>query len=170
MLKNAENIAVGSIIFVRHTGFISWLIRKFLRFDYSHVCYYLGLGKILESDAGGVQINPLTLYLDNDRYVGEVVTNPLPPEKVAAMGTAMLEHLRDKYDYSLLFGNALNKLSLKCNRQFWGRLFDQSNSWICSELIAEGFRRVGVALPKPPAVTTPKDIYNLLQEGLKYER
>jgi hypothetical protein len=170
MLLKAETLKPGSIIFVRHEGIFSRLIRWLLGgFPYSHVAFYLGIGLLLESDVGGVQVNPISQYIDNDKYVCEIVNPPLRPEQVDAMSRAMLEFLKDRYDYSLLFGNALNKLILKCNKNWATRLFDQSRHWICSELIAEGFRQIGVRLPKPVSCMNPKDIYNLLQEELHYE-
>jgi hypothetical protein len=151
MLQGAEKIQPGAIILVtRRSGLVSWLIRTLLNFQYSHVAYYLGVGKILEADFGGVQINDISRYLDNPEYVGVVLTNPLPGEKIDAMTKSMLEHLNARYDYSLLFGNALTHLTLKCNRYFFTRWFDQARHWICSELIAEGFQDAGVLLPKVP--------------------
>ena len=170
MLINASALKPGSIIFVRHNGLLSRLIRRFLGgFGYSHVAFYMGIGLVLESDIGGVQINPMSQYVDNDIFTCEVVNPPLTAEQVETMSKAMLEHLKDEYDYSLLFGNALNKLILKCNKNWFMRLFDQSRHWICSELIAEGFRRIGVKLPKPVSCMNPKDIYKLLQKELRYE-
>lgn len=172
MLINVEALKPGSILFVRHEGFISRLIRRFLGgFEYSHVAFYMGVGLVLESDVGGVQINPISQYVDNPVYTCEILNpHPMTAEQVAAMSKAMLQYLKDEYDYSLLFGNALNKLALKCNKNWIFRLFDQSRHWICSELIAEGFRCVGVVLPKPVAQMNPKDIYKLLKKELRYER
>lgn len=163
MLLHAEELKPGAIIFVRHTGFISWLIRLILRFDYSHVAYYMGMNQLLESDAGGVQLNPVSTYLDDARYMGEVVASPLSEELVDKMSANMLKYLQDKYDYSLLIGNAISKLT--CNKRGWfARLLDHQRSWICSELIAEGLSSVGIAIPKPVANMTPKDIYLLIKD------
>lgn len=169
MLKNAENLKVGSIVFVAHHRWLSWLIRVFLGFKFSHVAYYLGMGYVLESDAGGVQLNNISNYLDGDVFYGEVVDNPLPADSVSLMSRAMLQHLEDKYDYTLLAGSALAQLSLVSQRSWLQRLVNRSDSWICSELIAEGFRAAGVKLPKQPAAMTPKDIYKLLAEELRYD-
>jgi hypothetical protein len=128
----------------------------------------MGVGLVLESDIGGVQINPMSQYIDNPKFTCLVVNPNLTPEQISAMTKAMLTHLKDEYDYSLLFGNALTKLALKCNKNWVLRIFDQSRHWICSELIAEGLRQIGVKLPKPVSAMDPKDIYNLLQEELTY--
>lgn len=171
MLKNAENLKPGAIIFIRHPGFISWLIRKILVFEFSHVAYYLGMGQMLEADAGGVQINPVSVYLDDDRFIGEVVDNPLADSKIDAVSKHMLQYLQDNYDYSLLAGNAVGHL-LHCRKGLLARLMDQQKSWICSELVSEGLRHGGITLPKIPALMTPKDVYQLLKlkEALRYGR
>lgn len=170
MLLNAELLRPGSVIFVRHDGWISRLIRYCLGgFEYSHVAFYMGIGLILESDVGGVQINPISRYVDNSKFTSLVVNPPLNVEQTDKMTRAMLKYLHDRYDYSLLFGNAINKLVLKCNKNLVLRIFDQSQHWICSELIAEGLKQIDVKLPKPALAMTPKDIYDLLQKELTYD-
>lgn len=161
MLQHAEKLKPGAIIFTRHNGFISWLIRQVLGFQYSHVAYYLGMGQILESDMGGVQINPISSYLDDDRFMGEVVTNPLPESRIPVMSKHMLQYLQDRYDYTLLTGNAVSHV-LRCRKGWFARLLDQQRSWICSELVAVGLEAAGITLPKPAALITPKDIHRLL--------
>lgn len=171
MLLNGAYLRPGSILFIRSDTWISKLIRRFLGgFEYSHVAYYMGIGLILESDWGGVQINPISRYLDNPKFCGEVVNPALEPEQVDKLTKSMLEHLKDEYDYSLLFGNALAKLSLRCNKSWVFHLFDHADGWICSELIAFGLLQLGVRLPAPPREIDPKDLYDLLQKELEYER
>lgn len=169
MLHGAEKIQPGALIFVTaRDGLISALIRWQLGFRYSHVAYYMGVGKILEADFGGVQINDISRYLDNPDYAGEVIANPLSADRVQVMANAMLSHLEARYDYSLLLGHALTHITLRCNKNPLLRLFDQAKGWICSELIAEGLRQAGVVLPKEPAAMTPKDIHNLLTKELPH--
>lgn len=169
MLRGADKIKPGSIIFVtRQASLVSALIRLVLKFKYSHVAYYMGVGKILESDFGGVQINDISKYFDNPDYLGEVVDNPLPPEQIRIMANAMLAHLEAHYDYSLLLGSALTHITLRCNKSPILRWFDQARGWMCSELVAEGLRQAGLDLPKVPAAMTPKDIYNLLKKELPH--
>ena len=165
MFKNIENLTRGSLIFVRKDySPTSWFIRKLTAFKYSHVMLYLGVGKIIEADIGGVQINDFTNYLQNPAFFGEVVANPLNGEAVNVMIKATLKHLEEKYDYTLLFGGALTKIILQCNKHWFWRLIDHAKSWVCSELIAHGLIEGGFNKLKDDDIS-PRDLYFAIKRG-----
>ncbi len=161
MFKNICSLDRGSLIFVgKDYSLTSWIIRTLTGFKYSHVMIYLGVGKVLEADIGGVQITDFSSYLADTRFFGEVVENPLPARQTDFMLKKLMEHLEEHYDYSLLFGGALTKVILKCNKNFVLRWVDHARSWVCSELIARGFIEAG--FPIISDNISPKELYRLI--------
>ena len=164
MFKDLHLLKRGSIIFLRKDySLTSWVIRKLIGFKYSHVMIYLGVGKVLEADIGGVQITDFSRYLADVNFFGEVVVNPLSAKFVDLMIKELMRHLEEHYDYSLLFGGALTKITLKCNKNFILRWADHAKSWVCSELIAEGFKQAGLTIRNDNI--DPKELYGIITKG-----
>lgn len=167
MMHNASDLKMGSVLFVREHTLLSWLIRKVLRFEFSHVAVYVGMGKILESDIGGVQINPISRYVDNSSVYVEVLDPPLNESQRAQMITFMLARFHDDYDYSLLFGNLLSRIAHRTRVKVG--LFNKADAWICSELVAAGLKEVGMSFDLPISQVTPKDLYAKLSKEIKHD-
>ena len=157
MIINPEDLRVGSLVFVRSNTMLSKAIRYFLDFDYSHVAYYIGMGKLIEADIGGVQINPVARYVDNDFYMVEVINMPLTQEQLAHMTTFIMAKLHEEYDYTLFLGDIISRLMHRARVR--SGLFNRAAAWICSELIAAGLEEVGSPLSLPASQVTPKDLY-----------
>lgn len=171
MIKGLNTIRPGSLLFVAQTtSWISWLITIVIKFNYSHVAYYLGCGKILEANWSGVEITDLSKYIGRDDVIGEVLASPLEDAQIEVMSQEMLKYLEARYDYTLLFGSALTKIILRCNKTPLLRLFDNASHWMCSELVAHGLKHAGMKLPKKVEAMTPRDVYNFVRKELEHVR
>ena len=158
MLRNTNDIKLGSLIFTRKKlCLISWTIKKFLKFDYSHVAVYIGMGRIVESVWGGVKINPLSKYLSDDKYEGEVVPLPLSDIQKALFIAECLRLVGEKYDYLINMWSLISKILRlpRTNRAKWNVI----NAWRCSELTAYALEKVGKGLEFPACQITPKDLF-----------
>lgn len=156
--ENLENLKPGSLVFT--TGIYSPLsfgIRKFLDFKYSHVAIYVGCGEIIESDWGGIVISPLEKYFENRWYRSEIVDTNLSLEQFERLSLFAKGKLQEDYDYTVLAGYICSKI-FKRSRQMKA-LWNTTTGWTCSEFAASCYSHVGVAFGLPLAQITPKDLY-----------
>lgn len=161
MIANIENLKYGSLLFIRSNTFISWLIRQGLRFKYSHVAIYIGNGKIVESDWGGVVSTDISKYLSNEAVTGEVINIKPKLIDTATFISSVENEIGEPYDFTLFIGNVLSRI-FKRPRNEKG-LFDHSKFWICSELAAYGLEKGGLQLDLPVSQITPKDLYSAIK-------
>lgn len=168
MIQNMDKIGLGSLIFVgSNVSPLSLLIRLFMGGSkYSHVAVYIGMGKIIEADFGGVQCNSITRYTGSSIYYGEAVQTGLSDEKLATFVCECAAHLKENYDYGLNFWSVIAKI-FRLSREKaapWNTL----TAWRCSELVAHALEKVGVELKIPSCQVTPKDLFtHFTGEGKK---
>jgi uncharacterized protein YycO len=163
VITGLADIRIGAALFTGGYTPTSWAIRKYLGFKYSHVAMYIGKGNIIEADVGGVQINPMSNYVDNCLYYGEVIVPKLPEMELSHAVVMVMGRLGDKYDYKLATGNVLSRLFHQSRKKLG--IYDARNAWMCSELMAYGYSEAGVSLKGlHPNQVTPKDLYRIFKE------
>jgi uncharacterized protein YycO len=161
---NIDHIQVGATLFVGGYTPTSWAIRKWQGYKYSHVAMYIGNGKIVEADVGGVQVNSVCQYIDSMFYYGEVVVpRRLSESALAHAVVVVLGRVKDGYDYPLMLGNVISRLWHRSRKKLG--LYDIRNAWLCSELLAYGYQEAGLSLGSlTPNQVTPKNLYPILKE------
>ncbi|MFA5071328.1 MAG: YiiX/YebB-like N1pC/P60 family cysteine hydrolase [Candidatus Pacearchaeota archaeon] len=135
---------------------LSFGIRKFLDCDYSHNAIYIGNGEIIESDWGGVVINPLSKYLDNKWYRTKIFDTKLSYEQSTKLVNFAKGLLKEEYDYSVVLGYLFSKIWRR-SRQMRA-LWNTTTGWTCSEFAATCYAHAGVEFKLPLAQITPKDL------------
>ena len=170
---NGEIPVRGDVLLYRGKGLVSRMVKRVTGSPYSHAAWVLSEHAVLESEwtlfgeRGGVHVNELHKYdlrrCDFFRLQG------VSREELEIVLQEALQHLNDRYDWSLFF--ALFKEWVKENACFWRwfqnpnkrklRLRNQRHGWICSELIATPlYRKLEWTFSDrtPYEATTPGDI------------
>lgn len=165
MIINPEELRPGSILFVKNNSLLSRIFRKF-GVDGTYTCVHLICGGILEAGYSGIHITPISKYLNDSKYQVEII-NVVDPSDTTKFVDCVSKFVDDNYHYMLTSHN--------CGRRVLGRVFkalgllNDSDSWICGELIARSLRSVGVILEMPSNLLTPAKLYILLK-GAQYDR
>lgn len=148
---------LGDIIFVKTSSPISWLIRKVSGGKFSHICISMNDENtvILEADVFqrlSVKRNPYTSY--------QVVDVDMSDSQRLQLLYFILGKYGAKYDYYYVLGMGLKLLGLV--KDSVG--FDRRNRWMCSEIIDEAFKHVGIDLipNKTDGNVSPSELANAL--------
>ena len=142
---------VGDIIGTRNSGKFSTLIRRETRGDYSHVSLFLGEGLICEAEPPRARIVPATPFvMVNSRSSVRVLR---PPQGAISTPRVQMEatfYVRNLYSFA-------KALAFKVP---WASRVSASDANICSELVAEIYKRAGLVLcpAKDTAQVSPADI------------
>lgn len=154
----------GDIFFSRNYGPISWLIRKFTGFKYSHVFVKLSSNQVIESDTKGIKISNAKIYLNSISTVLEKISLPDSVDSVAFINY-LTSKVGKKYDYGLLLGHLLSKI-FKITR--WGEnILNAANRYTCSEYVSEALSQAGMIFKFKPSQITPKELYYALKGSNK---
>jgi hypothetical protein len=149
-----ENILPGDVLLsFDRQSWISKEIKEVTHSDYSHAFLYIGKGKILESNPGGVIIREIDSYLDYNRYFLSLFRVYFDEKRPYKLIKTCKKRLGERYGYSqiglLWFINTFGVTSLQLNL----------SGVICSELVADGIKKVGLyPFTKIPACVTPADL------------
>jgi len=143
---------IGDILNVQGKGWIGEVIRWFTKSKYSHTACYIGDGKIVESDFGGVMISSVKKY--DGKF--DVFRHRFATETQLADAVLWMKGQVGKgYDYLGLIGVGLAIIGRK------GRnCFDDKNRYWCSELVADGYINSGIVLCVDPDTykVSPQDL------------
>lgn len=139
-------LSMVTLRFTRRKGFTPWLIRTYTWSEVDHVEFLLPnqkmtLGAIPD---GGVQLRPYKPQADE--IIAYVHCSSEIARKVMDYAHSQIGK---PYDWSAIYGIATH------------RNYQESDKWICSELIAAAFERAGLPLlnGKDSNRFSPRDIY-----------
>jgi hypothetical protein len=150
---------LGSIIFVKTSSPISWIIRKVTKSPWSHCCISLNDNNdiIIEADVFkkvSVKKNPYKKY--------EVVDVEINDSQRQQLLFFLHSKINVKYDYIYILGILLRLLKLRKN-DMWS---DKKNRLMCSELTDDAFASIGIDLVPNRKFdnVTPGELYDALKE------
>jgi len=147
---------IGDYGVVRTGGFFGKLIRLGTVSRWNHAFIYVGDGNIVEANPTGVAISPVSKYPNIAWNQHESI---LLEQRLAVVNYAKLTVGRP-YNFLVIISIALRILGLKllANNKTLHRI-SQHDGYICSELVAEAYRRASVPLfDKPDDQVTPGDL------------
>jgi len=162
-----ENLRSGDLAFCSGSYFFSGLIQRFTRSVWSHVGIvyrddHLRRLFILESETGiGVRLVPISKYLRDYHgrrrpYRGQIVigrVNPEPSDAQAMQAVNFgMDMLTKPYDNFEILRIAM-RIVFRVGRR------TQDRKFICSELVDECFRAVGVRFARRDNYISPDDIW-----------
>ncbi len=151
---------LGDYGVVATKGTIGFLIQLGTLTKFNHAFIYIGDGKIIEAQPGGVVISEVSKY-------SNIVWNKNEPktdkQRVALVNKA-LTHLGHSYSFLAIAAIALQIFHIP--RPSWmTKRLAKSGDDICSQLVAQDYRACGFQVDgtKPDFYITPSDlIYRLL--------
>lgn len=156
----------GDLICVNHldpTSVLSDAIKWFENGHVSHCCCYIGNGNIVEAEAMGIKISPLSEYLDDKHQLILRRLNVPGRDKIADVAQT---HVGKGYDFKTIGLVAIYKLAGKVGlsrMQLWiGKKFHGwRKSYTCSEeYCLAAWQAVGIDLAhaKDFDLVTPQDL------------
>jgi len=135
----------GNLILVRHYNLMSSLIRKITKSEFNHIGIFVDEENIVEVKFGGVA---KTSFLDFEMAKAEnkldyaiYKIKDITEEQINIMTTFANTEIGAKYDFAQFISIGLMLLT-GCTRRI--EPFDNSNRWICSELISDGAYFAGI--------------------------
>lgn len=141
-------------------GIIGFLIQLGTLTKFNHAFIYIGDGKIIEANPGGVSISDVSKYTNIVWNKNEYKTD----EQRQALVQQAKTHLG--HSYSFLAIVAITLEIFKINRPAWMiKRLSSSGDDICSQLVAQDYRACGFVVDgkTPDFYITPSDlIYRLL--------
>ena len=151
-------------------GISSFLIRKWIGEEYSHVFirFNLGIGDqksdvVFHAAHGMVHFKSFKNFKDENVVVKEYLV-AVSDEELSAISDHCIDLAGDKYGYVELIKIALSDMSYSLfKRQI---TFKNSRGYICSELVGEVLSSLGMKFDKPLNLLSPKNIEDaLIQDG-----
>jgi hypothetical protein len=123
---------------------LSATIARITDSSWSHVMMYIGNGNIVESSVGGVHITSIKHYLD-DKYDLCLLRANLFSQQDKKIVKYSLSLVGKKYGYLQMLWYAFIRLIGKSESPKW-QLDIQPNAMVCSEAIAESYRKNGLTI------------------------
>ena len=159
LLSKAE---IGDIFFSRDRTVVSWIIRTFSGFNYSHVIVKSSENTVIDAAVGGVSVRDIGQLLH--KKVSKIEKMPFPEDVDKGKFMKFLaEKLGSYYDYGALLGFLISKL-FRISR--WREnMAHGASRYFCSELIAEALAFAGAKFELPPSQIMPKDLYYYLSRA-----
>ena len=141
---------------VKTNGIIARLIQLFTVSRWNHAFIYAGNSLIIEANPKGVEFSPLSKYPKIAWNRHEDIT---PSQRDFIVSYARIQFGKP-YNF-ILIGNILLRvvgLKMLARTRLMMKLA-QTNSYICSELVAESYHKAGVELsPKACDLVTPGEL------------
>lgn len=152
----------GSLILVRNKGFVGYLIRKVTNSYWNHVGIVEDDKTIIESTfKNGVVRTDLNDFINDSKakklefalYRIKDISN----EQIDTIVKFVSDRIGHKYDF-FQFISLFFMFLLRVTRRI--EPIDNTNKWLCSELIAEGAYQAGIKFQEniDPDNITPEDI------------
>jgi len=145
---------IGDYGCVKTHGFFGWLIRLGTFSRWNHSVIYVGNGEVVSADPTGVKINKVSDYTN----VAWNQHEELDDNQRMQITNAALEAVGKPYDFFTIADLAFRILGLKVlTAGLLGRLA-RNRGYICSELVAECYRKGGLVVAKEDYLCTPGDL------------
>ena len=145
---------IGDYGCVKTHGFFGWLIRLGTFSRWNHSVIYVGNGEVVSADPTGVKINKVSDYTN----VAWNQHEELDDNQRMQIINAALEAVGKPYDFFTIADLAFRILGLKVlTAGLLGRLA-RNHGYICSELVAECYRKGGLVIAEKDYLCTPGDL------------
>lgn len=139
-----SDILKADIIIYKPNSLISSLIALISGMKYTHVAIYLSENKIIESTWKGVKIKPFKDKKGLEIFQFENITE----EERESVIQWIMSKVNSKYDWKLF-------LTIMLERWFNIRPLDSQQQYICSELVNEAYKVIGIDIFKSKKYLNP---------------
>ena len=145
---------IGDYGVIKTHGFFGWLIRLGTFSRWNHAIVYIGNGMAVSADPSGVKKDPITNW-DNIAWNQH---EELDDNQRMQIVNAALETVGSHYGFITIADIAFRILGLKIfSKAILDRLA-RHNGYICSELVAECYRKGGLVIAEQDYLCTPGDL------------
>jgi uncharacterized protein YycO len=145
---------LGDYGVVKTTGFFGGLIRIGTTSRWNHAIIYVGNGMAVSADPTGVSKISVTQYTN----IAWNKHEELDDNQRMMIINAALEAIGKPYDFFTIADIALRILGLKIFTKGLLSYLAKNKGYICSELIAECYRKGGLVIAKEDWLCTPGDL------------
>jgi len=145
---------MGDYGVIKTHGFFGWLIRLGTFSRWNHAVIYIGNGEVVSADPSGVKIDPVTNW-DNIAWNQH---EELDDNQRMMIVNAAREAVGQPYSFITILDIAFRILGLKIlSEKILDRLA-RNTGYICSELVAECYRKGGLVIAKRDFLASPGDL------------
>jgi len=145
---------MGDYGVIKTHGFFGWLIRLGTFSRWNHAVIYIGNGEVVSADPSGVKIDPATNW-DNIAWNQH---EELDDNQRMMIVNAAREAVGQPYSFITILDIAFRILGLKIlSEKILDRLA-RNTGYICSELVAECYRKGGLVIAKRDFLASPGDL------------
>ena len=145
---------LGDYGVVKTTGFFGGLIRIGTTSRWNHAIIYVGNGMAVSADPTGVSKISVTQYTN----IAWNKHEELDDNQRMMIINAALEAIGKPYDFFTIADIALRILGLKIFTKGLLSYLAKNKGYICSELVAECYRKGGLVIAKEDWLCTPGDL------------
>ena len=145
---------LGDYGVVKTTGFFGGLIRIGTTSRWNHAIIYVGNGMAVSADPTGVNKISVTQYTN----IAWNKHEELDDNQRMMIINAALEAIGKPYDFFTIADIALRILGLKILTKGLLSYLAKNKGYICSELVAECYRKGGLVIAKEDWLCTPGDL------------
>ena len=145
---------LGDYGVVKTTGFFGGLIRIGTTSRWNHAIIYVGNGMAVSADPTGVSKISVTQYTN----IAWNKHEELDDNQRMMIINAALEAIGKPYDFFTIADIALRILGLKVLTKGLLSHLAKNKGYICSELVAECYRKGGLVIAKEDWLCTPGDL------------
>jgi len=145
---------LGNYGVIKTHGFFGWLIRLGTFSRWNHAVIYVGNNKVVSADPSGVKLDSITNWTD----IAWNQHEELDDNQRMMIVNAAREAVGQPYSFITIADIAFRILGLKL---FSEKILDRlarHNGYICSELVAECYRKGGLVIAKQDFLATPGDL------------
>lgn len=130
---------IGSILLVKRSSLISWIIRKLAKSKYSHAAISLTEDNSVVVDADSFR---RVMVRKNIFETPEIIDVALTPKQKADLVDYLLKQCGVEYDYFQVLGFAIRILGLSKKTNLW----DSQKRFQCIELVDRAYMSIGIDL------------------------
>lgn len=145
---------MGDYGVIRSGGFFGKLIRIGTQSRWNHAFIYLGNGYIIEANPTGVEIKPVTEY-------DKIAWNK-HEELTAQQRNQIVFHAKslvgEPYNFFIIADLAFRILGFRLLTSRFLERLSKNRGYICSELVAECYRKAGLPLGDKDYLINPGDL------------
>ena len=153
-MTNKYTPAMGDYGVIKTHGFFGWLIRLGTFSRWNHAIIYVGNGMVVSADPSGVKLEPIT----NWKNIAWNQHEELDDNQRMMIVNAACEAVGKSYDFFTIADIALRILGLRVLTKGLLAHLAQNKGYICSELVAECYRKGGLVIAKEDYLATPGDL------------